>query len=690
MAPAPPTQRSSWLVIDDTSLLLIIAVITLLLLTALLTRWNNQPAIHPLILGRQADTSQVRSTGQSPVYRNANSPHGFDLATKPRREAADVKALLSHGAKGDERSAVRTLYGHRVTNEQVLQRSRKFGMGLLNILSSTQSAALAVCVDSDHLEALEATLSASLLSDSSSGKVPFSTLVVPPLRLPRGQPQTFPTPQGPTEGGGQVRLAAVYTTPKAIVKAVGMSIVDSDTLFVLATQSDIAEAEKALSAAGPSTKPKLMTFAEVVDKGSDVAHPEHTPSKASSHAIHSSFWLGDSWVPVTNLSLCAGVTANLSFYPADGIPSSTDHMWVEQSPYASDNPPSLHLGATATPAGLALALTALYTGASLSVGPLTSSLNDANPTTSDSLQAGRPSLVYASPLGASSLGLALTTLSKRSPLASLCYNGQLRSLRHGSVNSRNSSLWDSLLFRSVRRSSGTSEIRGVTIVGRGWVVGQGLLDVLRAHLGCPVSNSFLPATALRPLIDAGDGNTQAGRRETQTNGSPSAVWTTAPICQSHVLDVQSFRANNGISEMPAHVGPPSVAVEIKVVEQPSPDQEQEPRGWDRFLGKDDCPGVVCVRGPILTSQDNDYIGAGAPGPDSNPSQWYTTDQPGAFRSNGTLLLLPPTLKHEKARPTADGDHGGMVATPTLSAERPAQRAAKETGIGAEQRDRKDD
>lgn len=673
MAPAPNT--SSWLVIDDTSLLLVIAIVTLLLLSALLNRWYNQPTIHPLILGRQSDVSQVRKNGQSPIYRNANSPHGFDLATRPRKGAVDIKTLLTLGAKGDEYAPARTLYGTKMTTDQLLQRARKFGSGLLNSFGSTRSFALAVCVDRDHLEALEALLAASLLSQSSTGKVPFSTLVVSPVRLPQGQPRTFPTPQGYND----VRLAAVYTTPKAIAQAAAMSIVDTDTLFILATQQDVLEAQRALSSS-LSSKLNFVSYNDILSQGSDVAHHEHQPTTASSQAIHSSFWLGDSWVPVTNLSLCAGVTSNLSFYPADGVPSVADRIWVEQPPYGSDDPSSLHLGAMATPAGFALALTALFTGSSLNAGPLTSSLNNANPTTFSAWRSYKPTLIYTSPLGASHLSLALVTLSKRSPIAALCNRGQLRSLRHGAATSRNTSLWDALLFRSVRKNTATDEIKSVTIVGRGWVVGQELLDILRIHLGCPVSNSFLPGFALQEVDDdCNNHKEQSTTRQNQSGTSLTAVWTTSPLSQSHVFDVQSFRANDDISEIPAHVGPPSVAVEVRT--QSSQDlSSDELKGYERFLSKGDTPGVVCLRGPIVTAA----IDSAGSVSDSSSGQWFSTAQPGAFRSNGTLLLLPPSVRQEEARPTADGDAGGKLATATLSVERPAHREAK-VGIGAEQR-----
>ncbi|PWN23391.1 hypothetical protein BCV69DRAFT_118023 [Microstroma glucosiphilum] len=627
--------------IDDTSLLLLIGIIALLLVSALLTRWH-QPTLHPLILGRQADATKVHQEGESAVYRNANSPHGFDLAARPRKGANDVTTLLTLGSKGGEAKHKRKVYGKDLTNEDILNASKKFGTGLQKIVGggAGDQAALAISVEVDHIEALQALLAGELLRDSSSGRTPFSTLVIPPLHLPQGQPEQFPV-SGKTD-----KLAAVYTTSKAIRKAAAMSIATSETLYILRDQQEVAEAEKALQTNGGKL-PRMVSFHEVLDQGSDTSSPAEAGAESSSRggSIQSSFWLGSAWTQVSNQSLCAGVTAYLSFYPADKIPTTADRIWVEQSPFVKS--PSLHLGAAATPAGLALALTALYTGSSLQAAPLTSSIDDPNPATSAALVNFKPTLIYASPNGASSLGLALTSKSKRSPFGGTVYQRKLLALRRGTLD--RSSIWDSFLFNSVRSSTGTDQTRGVNIVGRGWVVGQSLLDVLRGHLGCPVVNSFLP-----------DGPLES--RGGQSGGALSSAWLTAPIASSHSYDVQAFQANNRISEMPAHVGPPSVSVEIKLVKDG--EDAKTPHGWERFKGPGDVIGQVLVRGTTLTT--NGTEGQGDPG-NVEGGTWYSTGSSGLFRSNGTLLLLPPSIHAEKRE---------MAPLPTMSSKYPVKGGRK--------------
>lgn len=103
------------LVIDDTSLLLVLLLVAALAASIYISR-SYQPLIHPLILTRQADVSQTRQPGESAIYRNANSPAGFDLALTPRKEVNDVADLIKHGANGSERTHNRSVYAQTKSN----------------------------------------------------------------------------------------------------------------------------------------------------------------------------------------------------------------------------------------------------------------------------------------------------------------------------------------------------------------------------------------------------------------------------------------------------------------------------------------------------------------------------------------------------------------------------------------------
>ncbi|PWN29972.1 hypothetical protein BDZ90DRAFT_1928 [Jaminaea rosea] len=668
------TTGKKGVIIDDVSLYLLVGVVALLIIGTIIDRWY-QPTVHPLILARQADTSATRQKGESPVYRNANSPHGFDLPVRPKKGAEDVKGLLALGAKGDEANKPRQLYDEfKLSNSTFLEQACKFAAGLLDMAGSNAgNIALAVCVETDSIHSLQATVAGALSSDTSSGKAPFSTLVAPPSHLRTEQPPSLPS--------GVDRLAAVFTTSDQLEAVAQLTGIDSQTIFILATQSDVSEAQRSSS----SLKSRLVSFAQLVDRGRTPAPASsQSPTAESAKAILAHYWLSSSWVPVTNYSLTSGVTAYLSLYPtSDEIPTPSDLILVEQHGTHSNS--TSHLSASQTPSGLCLALVALYTGAGLAVGALTTSLSDANPSTSPLLHKMRPTIIYASPRGASSLQLALLAVTRRSPLSWLCLTAKTRILRSGAAMVKDS-VWDRLLFKRVRHELSLEAVRNITIAGDGWTVPQTMMDTLRAQMACAVGNAWLPRS---PLLAAGEGE-DAEQRERLAKGGANAtprppsrgsdaVWTTAPLSQSHIYDLQHFRSNNagGKSEVPQHVGPPSVSCELKIVvgsEDDSSDaggqhmrldsgaakenrsdalqsKPQAPRdevrarkgGWQRFLSDDDMAGVVQIRGPCLTGSS--LLSSGEEG------RWYHTStcQAGSFRSNGTLLLLPPDIRSEKRK-----------------------------------------
>ncbi|CAO1621088.1 unnamed protein product [Sympodiomycopsis kandeliae] len=603
--------------IDDTSLLLLVLIIAVLIFSAIAARWY-QPTIHPLILSRQSDVSQVHNSNESPVYRNINAPHKFDLASKPSKEVTDIQSLLLRSEKKDVK---RNIYDVQKSNQNLLDEAKQFAKGLIVLTGSgpnTHDAALAVSVEADSWYSLVAIVAGSLESTLQS-------LVIPPLQLPEGQPSQFPA--------DAKRLSAVFTTANAIHKAASMGIATADTLFIVESQEQASLAQRNLS----RNDVKIITFREVLEKGREQS--QSADSSSTPQSIATSYWLGSSWSQVSHRAIVAGITAYLAFYPAHEVPNEKDTIYIEQSPFLTS--PSLHLGAAATPSGLTLVLATCFTGSNFQRGPITSSLQDPNPVTHPNLSRYNPTIIYASASGTSSLALALTSLSKKSPFGPLMVANKLRTLRSGTLNQK--TIYDYIFFNSIRKQSHTTSLRAVTILNdsSSWKVSQRLLDILRTHLGIPVMNAEVPLYfANHPEISI-----------------------TAPVSSSHFYDVQSFKANNNISEIPAHVGPPSVTLEMKLVKS-SDISGSVPHGWQRFSNQDDFIGQIQIRGNTIT---------GASEIDTN--QWYTvntredddSDQTSTapahalFRSNGTLLILPPSIHAEKR---------GMVPIPTMSTKYP--------------------
>ncbi|KAN0066336.1 hypothetical protein ACQY0O_000430 [Thecaphora frezii] len=605
------------LVIDDTSLLLLLAIVLALSLSIYTSR-AYQPLIHPLILARQAEVSKVRQTNESAVYRNANTPSGFDLAEKPRKEALNIAALLAAGATGNEANHRRNVYDHAASNAEVIADAKAFAGGLAQLASASSSLQVcaAVSVDLDSYESLVALLAGAHAAEAGS----VHTLVLPPSTLVQYKPTSLPTRAA---SAGVRAINFLVTTLQALEqRALSLELLDHSAVVVLPSRS---EAEQAGSLASGSGQMRFVSFQEVVEAGSSSRGPDRTAGGGDLAAVHSHYWQGErGWTSVSHGSLVAGVTTHLSLYPADKIPSLSDRIFVEAS--GAPSTPTAPLMAAASPSGLALALLALYTGASLMASTLTLSWDDPNPAATKRLVDCAPTLIYASDKGASSLACALTTVSRRSPIAGLAAKSKLYTVRNGAYGRQG--LLDRLVYRSSREATGCLNLRGLVIVGPGSSVTQGLLDSLRMHLGCAVQNAYLPAAAPR--------SDKAGA---------TAYAVTAPVCATHNFDLQAFA-----DQIPAHVGPPAVSVEVKLVQSARANSlgfkidGDKPRGFEG-----DPMGEVYVRGKTVT------------GDDAVNQEWFATGDLAGFRTNGTLVVYQDSVDSEP------------VAVPTLSSRKPVLR-----------------
>ncbi|CDU25963.1 uncharacterized protein SPSC_06134, partial [Sporisorium scitamineum] len=611
------------LVIDDTSLILVLVLVAALAVSIYVSH-SYQPLIHPLILTRQADVSQTRQPGQSAIYRNANSPAGFDLALRPRKEINHVADLIKHGANGSERTTKRSVYGQTKSNQDVAGDATAFATGFIKLSSApVPQTVFAVVSESDSYESLVALLANSHTSVSSR----FHSLVLSPEQLDRQAASSLPSSVANT---GARSVIGVYTTAKSITVVLSLTFLDPSSLIIVPS-SDLDQVKTSAEIHfGGSHRLRIYGYDAVVEAGSrgSLLGGEESNRDTINH-IQSHYWQASSsqWIAVQHANLVAGVTTQLASFPADKIPSTTDHLFVESFPSTT---PASSLMATRTPFGLALALTALYTGASITADLLTSSYDDPNPAVSTAFAQAMPTLIYASAEGASSLACALATCSRRSPLVSWAAKNKLFTLRNGTF-SRNG-LADRLVFRQARELTGTANVRNLIILGRGDTTPQALLDSLRSHLGCAVLNAYLPKL--------------------------TGAAVTAAVSATHAFDLQAF-ANHETDGMqvPAHVGPPSVSVEIKLVQSKTATQAGFTIAGDRPPGHAGDPmGEIQVRGNIVAGKLH------------SEDEWSATGDLGAFRSNGTLVVL------------RDADEAEVAAVPTLSARKPVLRQRRNRSL----------
>ncbi|SPO27002.1 uncharacterized protein UTRI_10465_B [Ustilago trichophora] len=621
------------LVIDDTSLVLLLVLVAALSVSIYVSR-SYQPLIHPLILTRQADVSQTRQPNESAIYRNANSPAGFDLALRPQQQVNDIADLIKHAANGSEPNAKRSIYGCTRSNQDVAGDATAFATGFIKLSSApvTQTV-FAVVSESDSYQSLVALLANSHTSVSSR----FHTLVLSPEQLAKQNASSLPNALSST---GARSAIGVYTTANCINAVLNLAFLDPSALIVVPS-SDLDQAKSRADAHfGGSHRLRIYGYNTVVEAGSRGSLlGAETANRELINQTQSYYWNAASsqWINVKHSNLVAGVTSQLASFPADKIPNTADHFFVEAC--AAFETPASTLMATRTPAGFALALTALYTGAAITADLITSSYDDPNPAVSTAFAKARPTLIYASAEGASSLACALATCSRRTLLVSWATKNKLFTLRNGTFS--RSGLADSLVFNKARETTGSNRVRNVLIAGRGDTVPQALLDSLRSHLGCAVLNAYLPKLADAAL--------------------------TAPVSATHAFDLQAFAEHEtGGMQVPAHVGPPSVSAEIKLLQSKTATDAGFTITGERQPGHAGDPmGEIVVRGNIVARSSSNNNSTG-----DSDEEWTATGDLGAFRSNGTLVVL------------RDADEAQVAAVPTLSARKPVLRQRRNRTVAS--------
>ncbi len=318
-----------------------------------------------------------------------------------------------------------------------------------------------------------------------------------------------------------------------------LPFLDSSALIIV-PDADLQEATRHVADHfGASHRLRLYAYDAVLAAGSpgSLLGPDTSSRDVIEHT-QSHYWNATSsdWLDVKHSHLVAGVTSNLAAFPADKIPNTNDHIFVEACA-ALDSPASISWPRVRRLASLS----PLQPCTPVLPSPPTC------PRPATTIPTGCLGRLCSGPAyarlrhaeGASSLACALASCTRRSPLASWAATNKLFTLRNGSF-ARNS-LADTLVYNSARSAVGCSRVRTLMIAGRGDTVPQALLDSLRAHLGCAVLNAYVP----------------------QLNNAA----VTAPVSVTHAFDLQAFAEHETAGmQVPAHVGPPSVAAEVKLLQ----------------------------------------------------------------------------------------------------------------------------
>ncbi|WFD18025.1 hypothetical protein MCAP1_000237 [Malassezia caprae] len=552
----------------------LLIVLAAFLLYARIIQHRDQPELHPLVLHKQSEVSSVHLAGESPTYRNVNAPLGRDLAMRPQRRTPTVETLLAHGLTGTESSHVRRVMDASLSNDEVRQQAATFMRGVETLVES-DAPTIVVCGFLDTAPAVIAALAGAVANERAR------TVLVPPGVAPTRSPAGVDLAKTTVVCIG-APLLPVWADARLVV------VRGTESLEGVQPRHSPIEWDDVLGAAPESTVPPLP----------DLSRTSSVELDRLGARVYATVWDGHSaWLDTTHTSMTAAVTAWLSEFPADEVPGVNDVVLTDLL-YARAVPALVHW---------TLVLTCLATGAGIACEPPTELVSTAAML--------RPTLLFISTRGAQLLEHRLWVPATGALLYPLFRRVNMNLLRNGLFP--RGRLLDSWIMAPLRAAIGVSGVRAAVLAGSGTAADQTLLDALRLYLGVPVMHAYVPAQL--------------------SYGGHSAL-VTAPASTSNMYDLQAFAPESVDDEsarsLAASVGPPSVALELKLV-QHTPAVARFAKALEQLRTGGhamDPLGEVYVRGYTLTARDYDA---------TTISPWHATGDVALMRTNGTLVVVAP-------------------------------------------------
>lgn len=565
--------------VDGLSLVLLAGMVTVLVV-AKYQKETGHPALHPMILARQSETSPVHAPGESATYRNVNAPLGFDLAMRPQRSAPDVASLLSRGVTGTEGEHVRRVLDRALATTELRQQAAAFAQGLEALFDGT----VPTLVVYGRLRSAHSLI--AMLAYAVADKHGL-TLVVPD----GADVASLPSP-ALLEKTVVVCGEATAPLPGVLAHTAMAVVFDADNTPAALHHGRVMEMDEVLGLA-PHAVPAPSDRSALRSAGLDEAGAR-TFALFYDPALHA-------WLRATHTAITSGVTTWLSEYPPEKIPGMADTILTD----------AYDAQVLSAPAYVTLLLTALYTGAAIT--------SESTADTLASAKALQPTLFYLSAAGAQQIEHALWLPASGALLHAALQRTNMYALRSGRIP--RDSLLDTLVCAPLRKQLGLQATRSVVVVGPGAEIDQGLLDQLRLYLAAAVMHAYVPA------------HLQQGR----VHGV-----MTAPAATSNMYDLQAFAPqlvdSTSARRLPPHVGPPAVSMELKLVHTSA----HVPRWAPVFAclahnaqsTRGDPIGEVYVRGYAVA-----HTGAADTRADSTVSDWFATGDVATMRTNGTLVLV---------------------------------------------------
>ncbi|KAF5391337.1 hypothetical protein D9757_002044 [Collybiopsis confluens] len=525
---------SDLLVTDDLTILLGLIAGTVFLLR---TFYRPQPLVHPILLGRQSEVARVRNPRESAVYRN----YGTGLMNRfPVRPHKDVQ-VLSDLIRA-ENDSPRTLWNTKITNIALQDRVASFGTGFLRLTGFHGQESNVLLLLNDCIEFLITDLALS------SHSIPSMTLTATNLLSP--VLDTHPP-------SAIITHADFLPTLLELIYDAGEG--KHHTLIVVGEPSTRILASVASNV-------KVLVWADVEREGfkvEKIMSPLPKPSDVFTVSYFSDSNGQIQGTQLTHQNLTSGVAGVHSLFPVSALLSSLDTIVSSHS-----------LGSAY---GRAIAYTAIFEGASFATCESSKLFRSDDVTAKEDVADVLSAQLYSIPsatilfIKPSHLGSLVEAIEreaqKNAILNAFAWRHKIAGINDGFVSK--DTLWDRLVYDAARArviGEGAGTVRTV-IVGEGSLRNQ-LLIPARVAFSCHVMNVLT---------------------------HPAVV---GPIFASNALDLQDFSTKEEPLKRLAHVGPPTVSIEAKLVDVD--DAKVEAGG--------DPSGILVVRGPPVGKQlSNDEI-----------------------------------------------------------------------------------
>ncbi|WVW81314.1 hypothetical protein I302_103305 [Kwoniella bestiolae CBS 10118] len=588
--------------IDNLTVILLFLLATLAIYHRFFS--TPQPLVHPLLLGKQSEVSQVRKSGETGVYRSWATGQGAPLTVRP---ASSVKVVsdVVNGPKITDPKKERFILDVPITDEGLSEMIRLIPIGLSLLFPDSSSDGPSSII--------------SLLPPSPSTSLPLLLLSIASTR---DRPLVIlPSPKllsSSLRSNAHPKAGIVVTDVDLLEDVIEEIYESQNSCGVLVIRDPARKSDKVIGQAkakGINVK-YWEDIWEVAE--SPKAQSENYEAPESHYVdVHSYYYSEDGGEvvvnKVTHINVTAGIASLLSLFPADKRPSAALHDTV-----ASAVP-------LTTPLGMTIALASVWTGASFRlIGNHEPTWNPEEVDHASELEVladkkgglPKPTILFISPKHHHALLNRLQYTFTSHPFATLAARHKGHSIRAGHID--RDSLWDKVLWSGMRENVlggiAGQRLRGVILVG----------DAPPPDaLGASHLLLSLPLTRLHP--------------------SP---YSTGPVFVTHFYDLQSPGVGHILKEVDmwesktpsgkpeiVHSGPPASNVEVILK------GDEVEKGFKED-GDEPIDGKIWIRGPSVLERVD-----GARGDENG---WVDIGEYAKVQTNGTFIVDHSGLKVGKS------------------------------------------